>query len=85
MSIFDIFKKKKVDEKKLEEKPVKEKVEKKEVKPVKKAVKAKKVEDAFPYSVINHQHITEKAGDLMALNKYTFKVFDNVNKDMQIL
>jgi large subunit ribosomal protein L23 len=87
MSLFDVFKRKKKEEAKSEEKPVKEKVEekveeKKEAKPVKKAVKAKKVEDAFPYMVIDHQHITEKAGDLMALNKYTFRVFDRVNKDM---
>ncbi len=77
MAFFDVFKRKKKDE---AEKPVDKKVEK-EVKPVKK-VKGKKIEDAFPYTVIDHQHITEKAGDLMTLNKYTFRVFRNVNKDM---
>ena len=78
MALFDVFKKKDKDK---AEKPVKEKVEKKETKPVKK-VKVRKVEDAFPYTVIDHQHITEKAGDLMNLNKYTFRIFRNANKDM---
>ena len=82
MALFDIFKKKKKDKaEKLVKEKVEKKEEKKEAKPVKK-VKIKKIEDAFPYTVIDHQHITEKAGDLMTLNKYTFRIFRNANKDM---
>jgi large subunit ribosomal protein L23 len=82
-ALLDIFKrkdKKKEPEKKEAEKKVEEKPEAREAKPVKK-VKGKKAEDASPYAVINHQHITEKASDLMGLNKYTFKVFSNANKN----
>ncbi len=82
MALFDVFKKKDKDK---AEKPVKEKVEKKEEKKeakLVKKVKIKKIEDSFPYTVINHQHITEKAGDLMSLNKYTFRIFKTANKDM---
>ena len=32
--------------------------------------------------MIKQQNITEKASDLMSLNKYTFKVFPRSNKDM---
>ncbi len=77
-ALFDIFKRKD-DKKKAETEPAEEKV----VKKVEKKVgKVKKVEGSFPYSVIDHQHVTEKASDLMALDKYTFKVFKNANKDM---
>ncbi len=79
-ALLDIFKKKD-KEKKPEIKEVEKKVEvkKEAARPVK---KGKKAEDASIYAVIDHQHITEKASDLMSLNKYTFKVFPRSNKDM---
>jgi large subunit ribosomal protein L23 len=79
-ALLDIFKKKD-KEAKPEAKEVEKEVEvKKETKqPIK---KGKKAEDASVYAVIDHQHITEKASDLMSLNKYTFKVFPRSNKDM---
>lgn len=80
MALLDVFKRKD-KEAKPEVKEVKKEVEvKKETKqPIK---KGKKAEDASVYAVIDHQHITEKASDLMSLNKYTFKVFPRSNKDM---
>ena len=81
-ALLDIFRRKD-KEKKPETKEVEKKVEQKEVKKEAKPVKkGKKAEDASIYAVINHQHITEKASDLMSLNKYTFKVFPGANKDM---
>ena len=78
-ALLDVFKRKD-KEKKPETKDVQKLVEKKEdARPVK---KGKKAEDASVYAVIDHQHITEKASDLMSLNKYTFKVFPRSNKDM---
>ena len=63
------------------------KKKKKEVKPEKKeeakkvvAPKIKNDGNALAYSVIVNQHITEKASDMVALNKYVFKVFKDANK-----
>lgn len=70
MSALNLFGKKKKKEEK-PEKRVEEEV-------VKKSVKTEG--NAFAYSVIKHQHITEKSSDLAALNKYVFKVFETANK-----
>lgn len=78
MGLLNIFKKKEAKKEKPEEKKVEEKVLKEKKAPL----KAKKIEDAFPYLTIKHQHITEKASGLMALNKYTFRIFKNANKNM---
>ena len=75
---FNLFGKKK----KKEEKPeVKE--EAKTVAPKKEAKKVKVRADtgnATTYSVIKHQHITEKSSYLAAFNKYVFKVYSTANK-----
>ena len=79
MAFLDIFKRK---EKKPEKKVEKEEVKEIAKQPVKKVAKGKKAEDSSIYAAIDHQHISEKASNLMSLNKYTFKVFPRANKDM---
>lgn len=89
MAIFDIFKKKKKAEGKKGEKPKEklikkpkqiQKVEKKLVeKPVLKEERKRKKMDGA-YRILKTPHITEKATDLMENNQYTFKVYENSNK-----
>jgi len=71
MALFDIFRKREI-------KPE----EKKEiVKPVKKEVKPVIKKGTFlAYKVLAEPHVTEKATDLEAKNKYVFKVFSKTNK-----
>lgn len=90
MSLFNIFKKKKIEK---VEKPKKEKVAKKlpkvkvEKKPkiekpaevqAPKLRKKKKFTDA--YRILKNPHVTEKATDLTAKNQYVFKVWQRSNK-----
>ena len=89
MAILDIFKRKKIKEKKEikpEAKPIKKPREKPKV--VKKAEeerpseiarpKAKKVGEA--YRVLKTPQVTEKATDLVGQNQYVFKVWPRANK-----
>lgn len=83
MALLDFLKKKKEAEK--AKKPTEKKVEKvlaeKEIKksvPIKES-KSQKVK-GFSYSAIKGPHISEKATLLAEKNKYTFKVYANVNK-----
>ena len=71
MSAFNLFGKKK----KKEEKPEKKEEAKKVI-----SQKVQADGSALAYSVIISQHITEKASDMVALNKYVFKVFKDANK-----
>ena len=80
MGLFDIFKRKKKPEaKKIEKKPVSEKV----AQPLKNTVAKKgaiKKGAKLAYKVLESPHVTEKASDLAEKNKYSFKVSGRANK-----
>ncbi len=83
MGLFDFFKKKKKPEKKIEKKKVEKKVEKE----VEKKVEAKpeikrprKKVSGTAYRVLTSVHVTEKATQLEAENKYVFNVSPKANK-----
>lgn len=92
MTIFDIFKRKKKEER-VGEKEVKKEVEKKKETPLPKKERAKKekkeILPSLPakkkmagagYGVLRFPHITEKATNLTEKNKYVFKVWSRANK-----
>jgi len=87
MSLFDRFKKKaaikKAEVKKTVKKPAAVEIEKKEVeKPVevKKAPVKKVIKTTDAWKALVAPHVTEKATELTASNKYVFKVFKRTNK-----
>ena len=90
MALFDFLKRKKETAKSLsgktDKKPTEKKVEKaslvKKTSPVKQDVvnKSKKRSGVFSYNILKEPHISEKATNLGALDKYVFKVYNNVNK-----
>lgn len=92
MALFDIFKKKKKEEKPKVEKVEKPKVEKAKVKkagPVKPQIKALKKAKApvkpkkvsgLAAKVLKEPQVTEKATDLVSKNQYVFKVWPRSNK-----
>ena len=74
MAILDIFKKKHPPKKKKEvvEKKEEKVIEKKEPKTIKKG--------PVIYGIVREPHISEKATDLAAVDRYVFKVFPRANK-----
>lgn len=72
MSIFNIFKKKK-----LEKKPKKE--TKKKISKTKKPVPKKRTEKV--YKILKNPHISEKSTQLTDLRKYAFKIYPHANKN----
>jgi len=82
MALRNIFKKKKIEEKK--EKPVEEvksveekKGEKEKVVPPK---KERKTVAGEAFRILKAPHVTEKATDLGKINQYVFKVWERANK-----
>lgn len=95
MSFLDKFKKNKKEalkkpwkekkpEKKIakrpEKKEVEKKPEKKEVKIEEPKIKIKKITRGEERWILKAPHVTEKATDLVAKNKYVFKVYPKANK-----
>jgi len=87
MALFDIFKKKKKEEGKREEKKAvkdvpKKPVEKKakEVARPKPAKQVKRRATTHAYRILKMPHVSEKATDLIGKNKYVFKVLPGANK-----
>ncbi|MDP1629251.1 MAG: 50S ribosomal protein L23 [bacterium] len=79
MSLFDIFKKKKIERKPKREEPKKTPVKKaaKIIEEIKPAAKEKKI----VAGILRNPCITEKASFLGGLNQYVFKVYSSANKN----
>jgi len=80
MAVFDIFKKKKIEEKpqKIEEK---EKSLEQKLPIQKREIPKQKKSSGVVYGIVREPHISEKATNLGEINQYVFKVFPRANKN----
>lgn len=80
MSLLDKFKKKPSAEKKSDKEDQKAEKEKDKQEAKMPEAPLPSGKSPFAYRIIKEPHITEKASDLNAINKYVFKVFPKSNK-----